>query len=782
MALSSPLSSAKTFRFGAYELDLEAQQLRKAGTLVRLQPHPFKVLAVLVRHAGQIITRDELQREVWGDQTFVDFEQGLNFCIRQIRVMLEDDAQTPRYVETIPRRGYRFIATVEELTTVSTDGSAAVTKTRVLGGKHRSQLAVANLGWANWEKIGAALVVVGLAAVIWRLTSRTHTPAETDTVVLADFLNTTGDPVFDQTLKQGLIVQLEQSPFLSILSDRRTQETLDMMAVPQGAHLTPEIARQVCLRSGSTTVVAGSIHTLGSRYVVGLEATSCQTGNSIDHEQVEVNQKEDVLQALGRTCGKLRRRLGESLTSIQQFDTPLEQATTPSLEALHTYSIGQVSMRNGDFPSAVPYFKQAIALDPNFAMAYAALGTSYNNAGETSLAVPNFKKAYERREHVSDRERFYIESRYFHFLTGELEQARKVYELWHREYPHDPTPVVDLSYIDGQLGQIEKALEWDHEALRLDPESSERYANLAYDYLNLGRLSEAQATAEQARAKNFDSPHLRIFLYSLAFMRNDRAGMAEQAAWCQGRPGIDHFMLHFQSKTAVYYGELGKARELSQRAIALAESAKDTDEAAVYQSDEAVWEALIGNEADARREAHSSLGRAKGQGVTIAAALALALGGQTGLAQALSDELDKQYPDDTIIHFYYLPIIRAQLALDHHNYPKAIELLGAATPYESGTVDFPFYAVYVKGNANLAAGRGGDAAVEFRKMLDHPGILLEDPIAALARLGIARAFALQKRNTAQARTFYQDFFLLWKNADPNIPLLKQAEAEYAKLR
>ena len=780
--LPPPPSRSQILSFDQFELDLEAQQLRKAGAVVRLQPQPFKVLLVLVSRAGKVVSRDDLRREVWGGETFVDFEQGLNFCVRQVRVVLGDDAQSPRYVETIPRRGYRFVARVEGLHEGPAADSGVSAAKQSAGGSLGRRLAASGFMRWPWIAVGAVLLVVGLVVSVRPFFSRTKALGEADTVVLADFTNTTADPVFDQTLKQGLIVQLEQSPFLSILPDQRIHETLELMALPAGAPFTAETARQVCIRTASTTLIAGSIHKLGYEYVIGLEATNCRTGDSLDHEQAEVNRKEDVLSALGSVSGRLRRKLGESVASIQKFDTPLEQATTPSLDALHAYSLGLISMRKGDFPGAVPYLKQAIELDPNFAMAHAALGTSYNNSGEISFAAPNFQIAYDRRAQVSARERFYIESRYFHFLKGDLEQARKVYELWHREYPRDPTPIADLAYIDGQLGHNENSVEWDREALRLDPESTERYANLAYDYLFLARLQQAQATADQALARNLDSPHLRILLYSLAFMRNDQAGMTRQIAWCEGKPGIDHFMLHFQARTAAYHGNLRKAREFTQRAIALAESANDMDEAADYIAEEAIWEALFGNAGEARRNARSALAISKAQGVKIEAAFALAFAGDIALAGTVSDELNKRYPEDTLVHFYYLPTIRSQLALDRGDYQKAAELLRAASPYESGTVALPFYAVYVRGEASLAAHQSEEAATEFHKILDHPGIVLEDPIGPLARLAMARALRLQARNTPQAGAAYQDFLSLWNDGDPDIPILKQARREFAQLR
>jgi DNA-binding winged helix-turn-helix (wHTH) protein/tetratricopeptide (TPR) repeat protein len=781
-SMGSPLVCKQVVRFGGFELDLEAEQVRKAGVLTRLQPQPFKVLAMLVRRAGQIVTREELRHELWGDETFVDFEQGLNYCIRQIRVVLHDEAQTPRFIETIPRHGYRFIVPTEVLSSAARPAEIAIANNGTLAVERGRSLQVANAPWHRWVIAGATLLIIAMAVAKWLFVSpRAHTLNETDTVLLADFTNTTGDPLFDQTLKQGLMVQVEQSPFLSLVPEQRIRQTLKLIGQAEDAPLTPDTARQVCLRTGSAVILAGSLDSLGSHYVIGLSAINCRTGDSLDQEQVEASRKEDVLRALGKASEKLRQKLGESLSSIQKFDTPIEQATTASLEALHAYGIGRVSMRNGDFPSAVPYLKRAIELDPKFAMAYAALGTSYNNSGETTLAAPNIRRAYQLREQVSAREKFYIESRYLHFLTGELQQARVVYELWHQDYPRDPTPLTDLSIIYDDLGQYEKSLDSDRETLRLEPESGESYANLAYSYLYLGRLQEAQTTADRALAKNFDSPHLRIFLYSLAFMLNDETSMARQAAWCEGRPSIDHFMLHFQSKTAFYHGNLVKTRELSRRAVALAQQAKDDEEAAEYLGEEAMWEALVGNTLKAGQRARSALEISKAMGVKIEAALALAFAGDVHLGQTLSDELAKSYPEDTLVQLYYLPTIRAQLALDRHDSSKAVEFLQATSPYQSGVVAFPFYFIYVRGEAYLAAHRGKEAVAEFQRIIDHPSITLEDPIGALARIEIARAYVLEG-DTQKARSAYNNFLTLWKDASPDLPILKQARAEYVKLK
>ena len=599
-----------------------------------------------------------------------------------------------------------------------------------------------------------------------------------DTIILADFDNKTGDAVFDGTLRQGLSVQLEQSPFLSIVSDQRVQQTLHMMGQKPDVKLTPEIARELCQRTGSAAVLDGTIASLGSQYVLGLKAVNCRTGDSLAQQQATADGKERVLKALGEAAAKLRGKLGESLSTVQKLDTPLAQATTPSLEALQAYSLGGRAI-GADDPAAVPFLQRAIRLDPNFAMAYASLGTSYDNLGETSLAVENTRKAYELRERVSERERLSIESHYYQNVTGNLENARQAYELWAQSYPRDVAPLTFLAVIYQQLGQGDKALAETREALRLDA-SDLHYANLVLSYLNLNRLQEAQATAEEAQAKNLDSPYLRLLLYALAFLRNDAAGMAQQVAWAAGKPGVEDVLLGNEADTAAYSGRLRKAREFSRQAVASAERAQEKETAAGYAAEAAVREALFGNASEARQRTAAALAPSTGRDVQYGAALALAFAGDAVRAQSLANDLGKRFSEDTIVQFNYLPTLHAQLALSRNDTLKAIDVLQAAGPYELGSVSNTA-PVYVRGAAYLAAHQGKEAAAEFQKLLDHRGIVLNEPIGALAHLGLARAYAL-RGDTAKARAAYQDFLTLWKDADHDIPILKQAKAEYEKLK
>ncbi|MFY9527272.1 MAG: tetratricopeptide repeat protein, partial [Candidatus Acidiferrales bacterium] len=631
----------------------------------------------------------------------------------------------------------------------------------------------------------ALAVAAALAAGSYWRSRQSAKLTEKDSIVLADFTNTTGDAVFDGTLRQGLAVQLDQSPFLSQVSEDQIQQTLKLMGQSPNARLTPEIAREICQRSSSAAVLNGSIAQIGMQYSVILKALNCANGQSLASTEAQAGDKNHVLDALGKAASEIRAKLGESLSTVQKFDTPVQQATTPSLEALQAYSLGMTTIGADEFAAAVPLLQRAIRLDPNFAMAYAALGTCYSNLGEAGLGAESTKKAYELRDRVSEREKFYIESHYHQFVTGNLENARHVYELWAQSYPRDTIPPTNLGTIDVYLGRYDKSLAEAQDALRLDP-SGLNYSNLVSGFLGLDRLEEARAIAEEAQAKKLDSSFLRLGLYQLAFLQNDAAGMAQQVAWSAGKSGVEDILLAEEANTAAHFGRLGKARNFSDRAAASAEQAQEKETAAGYQADAAIREALFGNAADARHRAATALGLSTGREVQYGAALALAFAGDVAGAQRLLGDFGKRFPEDTIVQFNYLPTIRAQLSLVRRDPSRAIDLLQAAAPYElgqtgSGAFSPALYPVFVRAEAYLASKQGTEAAAEFQKIINHRGVVLNEPLAAPARLGLARAYALQSE-TAKARTAYQDFFTLWKDADPDIPILKQAKFEYAKLK
>jgi eukaryotic-like serine/threonine-protein kinase len=633
----------------------------------------------------------------------------------------------------------------------------------------------------------ASIIILGFATLGWLYRARrAHALSTTDTVVLADFTNTTGDPVFDGALRQGLAVQLEQSPFLSLISEQRIQQTLRLMNQSPDARLTSEIARDICQRQGSAAVIGGSIAQIGTQYSLIVKAVDCSNGETLASAQSLASDKNRVLGALGKVATDMRSKLGESLNSVRKLDTPLEQATTPSLDALQAYSLGRkMQSAKADYAGAMPFFQRSIQMDPDFAMAYAALGTSYFNLGEFKQAVENTRKAYALRERVSEREKFYIEAHYSQYVSGDLEKARQALDLWAQTYPRDSTPSTNLWTVYASLGQYEKVLEVARKAQDINP-NGQTYANVVLAYASLNRLADAQASAKLALANSLDSPNLRFALYQVAFLQNSPSEMARQVAWSAGKPAVEDVLLAGESDTAAYSGRLASAREFSRQAMASAEHAGEKETAAEYAAAAALQEALFGNINQARERVQEALARSNGRDVQNAAALALAFAGDALRAQSLADDLDRRLPEDTLAQFNYLPTIRAQLLLIRHDPAKAIASLQIAAPYESGisgngTLTAALYPVYVRALAFLAAQQGREAAAEFQKILDQPGVAFNSPIGALAHLGLGRACAMQG-DSAKARAAYNDFFTLWKDADPDIPILVSAKSEFAKLK
>jgi tetratricopeptide (TPR) repeat protein len=635
-----------------------------------------------------------------------------------------------------------------------------------------------------------AVVVAAFAGGAYLHFHHARVLTEKDTIVLADFTNTTGDSVLDDALRQGLAVQLQQSPFLNLISDERIQYTLSLMGQPSSTKLTAQIAEELCLRTNSKAVIDGSVARLGNEYVIGLDAVGCGSGDSLAREQFQVARKEDLLNALSSASTRLREKLGESLSSIKRFDMPLEQATTPSLEALEAYSLGwratysfgwRAMNETGDFVAARSLFQQAIRLDPNFAMAYAALGWLAADA-------ENSTKAYSLRQRVSQRERFYIESRYHSGVSGDQIKARDIAELWVLTYPRDALARGSLGSSYLLLGQYDQAVTELNQAISLDPAMTHSYGDLLVAYRSLNRLEEARATTRMAPPNAHFPLDWHVPLYYLAFLQNDNDGMSQQITWSLGRRGWESVLLQYGSyHTNAYFGRLGNAREFSRRAVAAAERFGDRGFAALYMAEAAITEALFGNKATGQLQAKKALSAVKVLGwqypkkLTVAySGEALAFSGDSEQVRALSDELEKQFPEDTEVRYVELPLIRAQLALNRNDPPEAIEALQAAAPYELGWYA-SLYPVYVRGQAYLAAKQSAEAAAEFQRILDHRGVIVSDPIGPLAHLGLARAYVLQG-DTAKARAAYQDFFVLWKDADPDIPILKEAKAEYAKLQ
>ena len=604
---------------------------------------------------------------------------------------------------------------------------------------------------------------------------------ERDSVLLSDFVNKTDDPVFDDALKQALTIELSQSPFLNIVSDRKIEETLRLMGQPAAQPITPDLAQEVCIRTGSKATVLGSISNLGGQYVIGLNAISCSDGDTLASEQGTGSSKRDVLKTLGKVAGRLRRELGESLSTVEEFDVPVE-ATTPSLEALKAYSEGgRTARRTGD-ADGLPFFNRAIELDPNFAMAYAALGASYFNLNQADLAAQNATKAYELRDRVSERERYRISTTYYHAVTGELEKAIGEYKLWSKSYPRDDTPHLNLGVIYQQLGQYDKSVAETKEAMQLAPTIA-AYGNLSIEFIAQDKLDDAEKVLREAQAKGIDGLYIRGNLYLLAFRRGDSKGMEQQLAWAAGRAGDEDAMLSGQADTDAYYGRLVRAADYSRRAVESAVRADSKETAALWQVAAGLREAEFGNIAAARQDVAAALSLQSGNDVKLLAALTLARAGDTAKAMKFLEELERTSSADTMLKLYCLPTIHGAIEISRGNPSKGIEVLEAAMPYElGGPLSFPYlYPVWVRGQAFMAAHKGAAAAAEFQKVIDHPGVVLNQPIGSLAHLELGRAYVLTG-DSIKARAAYQNFFTLWKDADPHLPIFIAAKSEYAKLQ
>ncbi len=652
-----------------------------------------------------------------------------------------------------------------------------------------------------WKVLVPAAVMLVAAAIggafYFRSRQTTHRLTEKDTIVLADFDNGTGDVVFDETLRTALNVSLRQSPFLNVLSDSEVAKTLQQMTRPVGTKLTPEVARELCIRAASKAYIAGTVGGLGSEYVLGLKAVNCQSGDTLAQEQVTATAKEKVLDVLGDAASKLRGELGESLATVQRFDVPLEQATTSSLEALKAYSLGEKAYREKGHAASLPYHQRAIQLDPNFAMGYWEVGLDYFGLSELGRASEYFTKAFQLRDHASEREKLSITAAYYSNVTGELEKAAQTYEEEIASYPRDYRAHLDLGNVYTGEGQYEKASEAYRQSLRLAPDNVGPYEGLVNSLLALQRFDKGRELIRQAQARKLDDYLLHSALYALDFLGADSPAMAGQQQWFAGQPEYENFGLSLASDTEAYAGHLHKGRELTKRAVDSAVRADSKETGAIWQGIAAQREAAFGNARDAKQEATQALKLyPASQGVQVEATLAFAMAGDAARAESLAQDLNKRFPLDTQMQSLWLPAIMAQLALNRNNPALALNALKAAPPIELGQMVFVtnlscLYPTYVRGEAYLAAGQGRAAAAEFQRILDHSGLVWNCWTGALARLGVARANALQSRtlqgadsDAARVRALaaYKDFVTLWKDADPDIPILKEAKAEYAKLQ
>jgi DNA-binding winged helix-turn-helix (wHTH) protein/tetratricopeptide (TPR) repeat protein len=779
--------------FGVFEADLSSLELRKHGKRLRLPRQSFQILRMLLERPGELVTREDLRAALWPSDTFVDFEHGLNAAINRLRETLGDDADAPRYVETLPRRGYRYIGpppalgaappktlepqATEEATGITPAVEPAPAPTTAASAEPRPHAALIS---HSVFRFGAPLVVVGLLGAAFGLVVhyRSHKITDKDPIVMTDFANSTGDPVFDDTLRQGLVVQLEQSPLLNVVQENTIDETLRFMGRKRGEPLTKEQWREVCERSNSTTLLGGSIALLGSQYVIGLNAEECKTGRHLADEQVQVASKEEVLKGLGKAASSLRKKLGENVASLQKFDLPLEQVTTPSLEALQAYTRGQKTFDEKGYTLAIPFFQRAIELDPNFASAHDFLAVAYHNIGRDDLGQPFIEKAYALRDHASERESLLISSIYTDWVLGNVPKDIEILQVMAQTFPRASVAHLLLAARYSYLGRYSEAINEEHEALRLDRSSASDYNLLGLCYLRSGQLDMAETTLKDGLVHYPGLTYFEGNFYLLAFLRGDTARMEQALSNVAGKDN-ETWLLTLQADTEAYYGRMKRSRQFSNRAVALARNSGSHSLIAMLEAEAATREAGVGNLVPARQHAEAAF-KEKPSGLTLAMlGLVLAKTGDAKRAEAICKSLEKENPENTFLREYWLPLIYGEIALSGGDATSAVTAVEPAMAFNAGYGRM--YPAYFRGQLLLQTRDGVGAATEFQKVIDHPTIVVNQPYGALAKLGLARAYAVQGK-TELARVAYQAFFTLWKDADPDAPPLNQAKAEYAKLQ
>ncbi len=644
------------------------------------------------------------------------------------------------------------------------------------------------LHWIFAASAAIVLLAVLVAAGLWYHSRQSHGLTDRDTVLVAHFANLTGDPDFDHALRQGLEVQLQQSPYLSLVSADRIEQTLRLMGKPPDTQVAGQVAQEICVRTGTAALLEASIQSVGAQYVLSLRATNCRSGDVIDDEQVQAARKEEVLDAVGRIATLFRKRVGESAATLHKHDVPLAQATTPSIAALKSYSLGLETGTTQGEEASIPFFERAISLDPGFAMAYAWLGLEYGSSGSARLATENIRKAWELSNNVSDNERFFISAYYAGRATGNEEKAHKICEEWSETFPRDPFPHSFLAgFVDPVLANFGEAVQEGRKGLTIAPEHGDLYSILGEDLLAAGRLDDAEEVLRTASQRGISYQKLLILQYDVAFLRDDRQGMQQAANAAQGKPESMDWMADRQAFSLAYAGRLREARGLSRQAIELAQQEGDQERAAQFAIRFALWEAFFGDALQAQHDATAALGLGRNRGVEYGAGIVFGLTGDSVHAQALADELQRRFPEDTSVRFSYLPVIHALLALRRSDPATAIDGLQIATPYQLGVprcalVSYfgALYPILIRGEAYLGAGKGAEAVREFQNLVDHRTAMIGDPVSALAGYGLARAYALSG-DTKDARIQYQAFLSLWRGADADLPIYQQARREYANL-
>jgi DNA-binding winged helix-turn-helix (wHTH) protein/tetratricopeptide (TPR) repeat protein len=784
------------YRFGPFQLDVRERRLSRGTDVIPLRLKVFDTLCVLVENAGRLVTKHELLNKIWPDTTVE--ENNLNHNISVLRKALGEKATGQQYIETVPRVGYRFVAAVE--TAEVADDAPGTGDSRLAEpgtGAHQAAAtgAAPSAGLARGSRAGLVLLVVAvvmaLAAATWSYLERSRTSAraaaltDKDSVLIADFANTTGDDVFDGTLRQAVAVELGQSPFLNVVSEERVRETLRYIGRSPDERVTRELAREIAQRQGVKALLVGSIASLGSHYVINLEAVSAASGETIAREQAEAESRERILARLGEAARKLREKLGESLASIEKFSAPIEQATTASLDAFKAYDLGRQKHYGGQYFEAIPLYRRAVELDPDFAMAYAALGITYGTAREHDLAAKFSQRAFELRDRVSEREKFYIAVRYYMDVLDDGDRAIEVLELWKQTYPRDFAPRTNLAARYGAIGRYEEALEEAREGVRLNPDAGVAYAAVAHTLICLGRLEEAEAAIEQAWARKLNPPYSHYMLYAIALLKGDAAAMQQQIDRVSGTPA-EAGMVAIQSVTAAHAGQVRQARELTKRAMELAAGRGLEEAAGQFAAVDALWEAAYGNCREAKQATARALALSRGRHPLSWSALAVAICGDPVVAGKLADEMARRFPEDSFFKSSWLPMVHAAVSLQRGDPTTAVERLKIAERVELGTNAAPWPS-YLRGLAYLHQGADANARLEFQKIIDNKGVLAPKdfhPAALalfpLAYLGSARA-AARNGDVDGSRTAYEALLEIWKDADPDIEIVRAARREYRRL-
>jgi DNA-binding winged helix-turn-helix (wHTH) protein/Flp pilus assembly protein TadD len=763
---------AERVRFGAFELDFSTGELRSIDapdpnnkTLLREQV--FQVLRMLVEREDKIVTREEIRSKLWANDTVVDFDHSINATIKALRRALGDSADNPRYIETLGRRGYRLMPAVEY-----PESAPGITTGEVAAEPHPARK------W-KWWALAAGVLLAASALGVWRYEVYRHriTLAPTDTIVLADVDNRTSDPVFDDALNTALRYEMAQTPYLNLLGLDKTYATLGQLKLPPTTRITPEIARQICNKTNSKMVISDSIADAGNRYHLEIGALDCESAATLAKEATDIGARDQIVHELGVLAARLRRKLGEPAESVARFNQPLEIATSASLEALQAGAEGTRLFLAGNQQAALPLFQRESELDPDLALTYEGIGAANEGLFHHDLAAAAYTRAYQLRDRMMEKNRLNIEYIYYDSVTGELDKAYSVLIRALELFPRDVFFHTNLANTLRKLGQPKRSADAEDETARLEP-SPLYFSWAASANISASRFNEARSWLAQAEALKFDSLEMRIQRLKLAFIEGDRAAldrMFDGGAYSSGRVVVCHEQFETQR------GHFHSAERLQLQASKMSSDPENVVSWALVAL--ALQNAEAGRAIQARRVEDQALQSKLDRNNTMVLALSLARSGRTKEAERLTDEVSRQAPLATSVQNYLVPAVRAAVKLQQHDPHAAIDLLRGTVQYDLAfTQSFDFlYPAYIRGQAYLESGDGRSAAREFQKLIDNPGMCWEFITAPLARLQLGRAERLMGDNEA-SRKYYEEFFTIWKDADPDVPIYRQAKSEYAQLK